>query len=180
MQARDAHHERAQQRVCAGMPDCHEGTRTEGMHQHHCHGERTGTDGVCTHYLPQREGPTVGVSAQVAGIPSGVFMQRDVEGPHEGKNSHCIRPQDQVPLRVQHRAHELIPQLAKLVLELAQCAAGAPRSSCCGILSAQTGRHSRNVQSSARARSGQGSGASRCHVGRSSGQSRIASLACAG
>jgi hypothetical protein len=59
----------------------------------------------------------VGVSAQVAGIPGGVFMQRDVEGPCEGKNSHRVQPQDQVPPRVQHQAHEPIPQLAKLVLE---------------------------------------------------------------
>jgi hypothetical protein len=90
MQAQDAHRERAQQRACAGMPDCHEGTLTEGMCRHHCRGERTGTDGVRTHYPPWREGPTVGMSAQVAGIPSGVFMQRDVEGPHEGKNSHRV------------------------------------------------------------------------------------------
>ena len=102
MQARDARCERAQQRACAGMPDCHEGTPTEGMRQHHCCGERTCTDGVRRHYPPRREGPTEGVSAQVAGIPGSVFMQRDVEGLHEGKNSHHVRPQDQVPPRVQH------------------------------------------------------------------------------
>jgi hypothetical protein len=159
------------------MPDYHEGTPTEGMWQHHCRGERTGTDGVCMHYLPWQEGPTVGVSAQVAGIPSGIFMQRDVEGPCEGKNLHHIRPQVQVLLQVQHRAHKPILQLAKLVLEPAQRAAGAPCSSCCGISSAQMGCHSQNVQSSAHTQSRQGSGASRCCVGRGSGQSRIASSA---
>ncbi len=29
-----------------------------------CRGERTRTDGMCRHYLPQREGPTEGMSAQ--------------------------------------------------------------------------------------------------------------------
>jgi len=49
------------------MPGYHEGTPTEGMHQHHGRGKKTRTDGaVRRHYSLRREGPTEGVSVQAS------------------------------------------------------------------------------------------------------------------